>query len=90
MLIMKTTLDIPDHIFRQAKARSALRGVSLRQFVTEALQEKMTPLSSTRNTVSEPPWMQSFGVLADLKDETRKIEASITEAFEYIDEEDCQ
>lgn len=85
---MKTTLDIPDDIFRQAKARAALRGVPLRQLVTEALREKIVSPSSARNVPSDPPWMQTFGVLADLKDETRQIEARITEAFENINEED--
>ena len=85
---MKTTLDIPDDIFRKVKARAAMRGISLRQFVTEVLEEKVTPPSSAHGPRSEPPWMQSFGVLSDLKDETREIEAQIAEAFENISEED--
>jgi len=85
---MKTTLDIPDNIFRQAKARAALRGVSLRQFVTEALEEKVTAPASARFGSADPPWMQGFGALADLRDETRQIEVHISEAFENIDEED--
>ncbi|MFN0130062.1 MAG: hypothetical protein ACKV19_25645 [Verrucomicrobiales bacterium] len=85
---MKTTLDIPDNIFRQAKARAALRGISLRQFVTEALEEKVTAPASSRATASEPPWMKGFGALADLKSETRRIEARIAEAFEHLDGED--
>lgn len=85
---MKTTLDIPDDIFRQTKARAALRGVSLRQFVTEALEEKISASASTRPGSAEPPWMQGFGALADLKEETRLVEARIAEAFEQLDEED--
>jgi len=34
---VKTTPDIPDDLFRLAKARAALDGVSLRQFVTDTL-----------------------------------------------------
>ena len=63
---MKTTLDIPDQLFRQAKARAALRGVSLRQFVSEALEEKITAPASGRVGSVEPPWMCGFGALADL------------------------
>ncbi len=85
---MKTTLDIPDEIFRQAKARAALRGVSLRQFVTEALEEKVSPSPSARPGSDEPPWMRGFGALADLGEETRRIESFIAEAFECLDEED--
>ncbi|MFN3408981.1 MAG: hypothetical protein ACK45B_08320 [Limisphaerales bacterium] len=85
---MKTTLDIPDPIFRQAKALAALRGVSLRQFVTEALQEKTSALPQPQNAPSPPPWMRGFGALADLREESRRIEEQIHEAFEAVDAED--
>lgn len=35
---MKTTIDIPDATFRRAKAEAALRGQSLRELITEALE----------------------------------------------------
>jgi len=54
---MKTTLDILDPLFRQAKARAALRGVSLRQYVAEALDEKVRAPASGRSGSVEPPWM---------------------------------
>lgn len=84
---MKTTLDIPDPLFRQAKARAALRGISLRQFVSEALEEKVTAPASGRAGSVEPPWMRGFGALADLHLETSKIEALIAEEFKFLDEE---
>jgi hypothetical protein len=34
---MRTTLDLPDPLFRELKARSALRGVLLKDFVAEIL-----------------------------------------------------
>lgn len=84
---MKTTLDIPDETFRLAKAKAALRGISLRQFVNEALQEKISPRSSA--TVSDTsPWMQGFGALADLRDETRRLEQLIADEFGAIEPED--
>lgn len=85
---MKTTLDIPDPLFRQAKARAALRGVSLRQFVTEALEDKVAPSSSKRSGQAAPPWMQGFGALADLRNETRRVEQRIAEEFETLEDED--
>jgi hypothetical protein len=36
---MKTTLEIPDAIFRRAKSRAAERGIPLRQFGTEAVED---------------------------------------------------
>ena len=35
---MKTTLEIPDFLFRRAKSAAAQRGIPLRQLVTEAGQ----------------------------------------------------
>ena len=38
---MKTTIEIPDPLFRKAKATAAERGQSLKAFVTEALIDKL-------------------------------------------------
>lgn len=38
---MKTTLEIPDALFRKAKATAAHEGRTMKQFVTEALAEKL-------------------------------------------------
>jgi hypothetical protein len=35
---MRTTLDLPDPLFRQLKAESALRGLKLKDLVAELLQ----------------------------------------------------
>jgi hypothetical protein len=85
---VKTTLDIPDAVLRQAKARAALRGISLRHFVTEAVLEKIEGAQDPAKPRGEPPWMRGFGALAELKDENRLVENRIAEAFESIDEED--
>jgi hypothetical protein len=78
---MKTTLEIPDFLFRRAKSVSAERGIPLRQFVTEAVQEKLKVSSQER------PWMKHLGKLAHLRKENRQIEKRIAEAFEQIDPE---
>ena len=39
---MKTTLEIPDPLFRKAKATAAQHGVTLREFVNDALREKLS------------------------------------------------
>jgi hypothetical protein len=38
---VKTTIELPDQLFREAKATAARRGTSLKNFVTAALQEKL-------------------------------------------------
>lgn len=35
---MRTTLDLPDPLFRELKAQSALRGIKLKDFVANLLQ----------------------------------------------------
>ena len=48
---MKTTLEIPDTIFRRAKSLAAERGISLREFVTEAVKDKLASKSSAGEKV---------------------------------------
>jgi hypothetical protein len=35
---VRTTIDIPDDLLRQAKARAAIRGMKLKDYVAEALR----------------------------------------------------
>jgi hypothetical protein len=78
---MKTTLEIPDFLFRRAKSVAAERGIPLRQFVTEAVQDKLKVSSK------EKPWMKHVGKLKYLRKENREVEKRIEEAFEQIDPE---
>ena len=84
---MKTTLEIPDPLFRKAKSKAAERGQTLKQLVTEALQEKLAPKSG-RVRAGEPDWMRGFGKLRRLRKETGRIQTRIDEAFEVIEPED--
>jgi thiamine biosynthesis lipoprotein ApbE len=78
---VKTTLEIPDFLFRRAKSVAAERGIPLRQLVTEAVQEKL------KTTSRERPWMKHFGKLKHLHKERKQIEKRVEEAFEKIDRE---
>lgn len=82
---MKTTLEMPDNVLRKAKAKAAERGIPLRQFVTEAVEEKLAAPQPT-----EKPWMRSFGELRHLHKETLKINKIIEEEFEQIEPEDWE
>ena len=80
---MKTTLEMPDATFRRAKARAAERGVPLRQFVTEAVEEKL----KAEAELDKKPWLQLFGKLKHLRRETERINRIIEEETEKIDPE---
>lgn len=38
---MKTTVELPDSLYRQIKARAALQGQSIKAFFLDALREKL-------------------------------------------------
>lgn len=78
---MKTTLEIPDFLFRRAKSVAAERGIPLRQLVTEAVQEKL------RASPHEKPWMKHLGKLKHLHEERNQVQKRVEEAFEQIDQE---
>jgi hypothetical protein len=84
---MKTTIEIPDPLFRKAKSKAAEGGQSLKEFVAEALQEKLA-VNAGKVPLGEPAWMQGFGKLRRLRKETVRIQARIDEAFEMIEPED--
>ena len=80
---MKTTLEIPDPIFRRAKALAAKRGIPLRQLVTEAVDDKLRSAESGQ----EKPWMENFGQLRHLRKDLHRINRIVEEEFETIDPE---
>ena len=80
---MKTTLEIPEMTFRRAKSKAAKRGISLRQLVTEAVEDKL----KTARSAGQRPWMKHIGKLKDLCKETARINEAIEEAFEEVDPE---
>jgi hypothetical protein len=80
---MKTTLEIPDALFRRAKSAAAEQGIPLRELVTSALAEKLRAGGRT-----EKPWMRSFGKLRSLHKETARIAAIVEEEFGQIEPED--
>ena len=83
---MKTTLEIPDSLFRRAKSRAAESGQTLKQLVSEALQEKLAAGTGAAGPV-EPGWMQGFGKLRRLRKETKRIQARVDEVFEVTETE---
>lgn len=84
---MKTTIEIPDTLFRKAKAKAAERGQTLKEFVNEALQAKLAAKTGKAHP-GEPAWMQGFGKLRRLRKETERIQTRIDATFDVIEPED--
>jgi hypothetical protein len=80
---MKTTLEIPDALFRKAKSAAAERGIPFRELVSEAIADKLRA-----NRAQETPWMRSFGKLRAMRKESARINRIIDEEFENIEAED--
>lgn len=78
--MVKTTLEIPDPIFRRAKSAAAEQSIPLREFITEAVKDKL----SLSSGVTEKPWMLAFGKLRHLHKETARISRLIEEEFEQV------
>jgi hypothetical protein len=83
---VKTTLDIPDSLFRKAKATAARQGRTLKQLVQEALTEKLARTEGTK--IRQKPWMVLAGGLKHLHAENLRIDRLIEAEFENLDPED--
>ncbi len=83
---MKTTVELPDATLRRAKALAVSRGMTLKRFFTEAIEEQIRRCTGARRT--EAPWMAGFGALSDLSDENRHVLSLIEEEFETLSPED--
>ncbi len=80
---MKTTLEIPDELFRRTKATAAIRGESLKDFVTEALEAHLDrePGDNVR-----PGWRAVFGQAR--RAEVERIDRIVSNELERVDPDD--
>jgi hypothetical protein len=84
MVKLKTTLEIPDVIYRRLKASAANQGKTVKALVNEAIAEKLRHPAAA----GVPAWRQGFGQLRHLRKETRQIEKVIVDEFSRIDPEE--
>ena len=88
---MKTTVEIPDTLFRKAKATAAQQGVSLKILLTDAVREHLER-GGVKNKLAEPApsptWMKAFGGLRHLHKETQKINRILQREFERIEQDE--
>ena len=78
---MKTTIDIPEKTLQRAKTLAAAKGMSLKQLVAQAIEDKLS------HGAAEPTWMKLYGSFAKTKAmraETRRIQKIIDGEFERI------
>ena len=82
---MKTTVEIHEKTLKRAATLAAAKGVSLEQFVAEALEDKIGRGEELGQI--EPRWMKLYGAFAkseDMHSDTRSIQKIIDEEFERI------
>jgi hypothetical protein len=82
---MKTTLEIPDALFRRAKSAAAEKGIPFRELVSQALTEKLSPQGR-----KDQPWMKSFGKLRSLRKDSARIRHTIEQEFGKVELRDWQ
>ena len=56
---MRTTVDIPNSVFRKMEATAALRGVSLKEFLLNAIEREMAKKSSLGDSTVPVPLIRS-------------------------------
>jgi hypothetical protein len=76
-------LEIPDSVVRRAKSIAATRGISLREFVTEAVKDKL----AAEARLDEKPLVKHMGKLKRFHKETLRINRLIEQDSEKIDPE---
>jgi hypothetical protein len=86
---VKTTIEIPGATLRRARSIAVSRGISLKQFFTEALEDKLKTAGASSAT---PAWMKlagAFGKTASDRVETRRVQQRIDAEFEVLEPEDA-
>jgi len=79
---MKTTLEIPDAVFRRAKSAAAERGIPFRELVAEALADRVR---ADGEAAGGKAWMRAFVKLRRLRKDTVRINRIIEAEFERIE-----
>jgi hypothetical protein len=80
---MKTTVEIPDTLYRQLKARAALEGQTVKDFLVDAVRAKLA--ISKPKSKQKTGWQAVYGA-ADPK-EIAELQRIIDEEFSRIDPE---
>lgn len=82
---MRTTIDLPDDLYRRIKARAAMRGMKLKEYVTAALRDSLFERSAgevretTAEYAAESSKLAEDCVLPLIAGETTEVMRSISE-----------
>ena len=83
---MKTTLDVPDRLYRQIKARAALKGQTIKSFFLDAIRAKLV---AEQNEKSAPTgWRSVFGKANP--DDVADVQRLIDDEFSRVLAEDWE
>jgi hypothetical protein len=86
---VKTTIELPHRLLRQAKTAAVQEGVTLKQLFTEALESRLDAgKNASGGSPTVPKWMRAYGALRHLRRERKRIEEAIASEFEKIEPED--
>jgi hypothetical protein len=83
---VKTTIELPDSLFRKAKSAAAEEGKSLKDFFAEAVADRLGRHASGKP--GSKPWEAAFGSLRTLHRENLRIDRVIASEFEQIDQDE--
>lgn len=86
---MKTTIEIPDPLFRKAKLAAVKRGTTLKTLLVNALANDLNGAGKTSETPRRALGsLPGFGGLRHLRKETDRINRVIAQEFGQIEAED--
>jgi metal-responsive CopG/Arc/MetJ family transcriptional regulator len=57
---MRTTIDLPDELFREVKATAASRGLKLKEFIAAALEENLRQEDESKAIKEQQKAMRKF------------------------------
>ncbi len=83
---MKTTVELPDSLYRKLKSTAAEEGRSIKDLLTEAVAERLRRRGPTEPNAR--PWESAFGGMKALHRENLRIDRLIRAEFEKIDEDE--
>jgi hypothetical protein len=77
---MKTTVELQDDLFRRAKAAAAMRGETLKVFISTALEARLV---SVATHLPRSGWRRAFGRATE--EQVAEVDAALVGEFDKID-----